>query len=216
MIPVAILNTVNLSNAEKMKYDDLLSRHLEAYQEQYNRVHLNLPSDANNCNLTTEKRLVAFAGSSDFGMVALLFNYERYLLISSSQPGGQPANLQGLWNDKKDAPWDSKYTININAEMNYWPAEVCNIAETTEPLFNMIKDLTETGAITAKDMYGCGRWMAHHNTDLWRIAGPVDGATWGMHPNGGALVSYSFMAALFIFRRFRFPKKMVFCYQRNC
>ena len=180
------LNTVNLTNAEKMKYDDLLNRHLEAYQEQYNRVHLNLPSDANNCNLTTEKRLNAFAGSSDFGMVALLFNYGRYLLISSSQPGGQPANLQGLWNDKKDAPWDSKYTININAEMNYWPAEVCNIAETTEPLFNMIKDLSETGAITAKDMYGCGGWMAHHNTDLWRIAGPVDGATWGMYPNGGA------------------------------
>ena len=180
------LNTVNLSNAEKMKYDDLLTLHLEAYQEQYNRVHLNLPSDENNCNMTTDKRLNSFAGSSDFGMVALLFNYGRYLLISSSQPGGQPANLQGLWNDKKDAPWDSKYTININAEMNYWPAEVCNIAETTEPLFNMIKDLSQTGAITAKDMYGCGGWMAHHNTDLWRIAGPVDGATWGMYPNGGA------------------------------
>ncbi len=179
-------NISYLVNAEKLDYEKLLNRHLEVYQKQYNRVHLSLPSDQNNCNLTTEKRLNSFAGSEDWGMVALLFNYGRYLLISSSQPGGQPANLQGLWNDKENAPWDSKYTININAEMNYWPAEVCNLKETTEPLFLMIKDLSETGAITAKDMYNCGGWMAHHNTDLWRIAGPVDGAAWGMFPNGGA------------------------------
>lgn len=179
-------NISYLVNAEKLDYEKLLNRHLEVYQKQYNRVHLSLPSDQNNCNLTTEKRLNSFAGSEDWGMVALLFNYGRYLLISSSQPGGQPANLQGLWNDKENAPWDSKYTININAEMNYWPAEVCNLKETIEPLFLLIKDLSETGAITAKDMYNCGGWMAHHNTDLWRIAGPVDGAAWGMFPNGGA------------------------------
>ena len=179
-------NKTFLINAEKSNYENLLERHIEAYQKQYNRVHLSLPSDQKNCNLTTEKRLNSFAGSEDWGMVALLFNYGRYLLISSSQPGGQPANLQGLWNDKKDAPWDSKYTININAEMNYWPAEVCNLTETNVPFFSMIKDLSQTGAITAKDMYNCGGWMAHHNTDLWRIAGPVDGATWGMFPNGGA------------------------------
>ena len=115
-----------------------------------------------------------------------MFNYGRYLLISSSQPGGQPANLQGIWNNKVDAPWDSKYTININAEMNYWPAEVCNLTETNSPLFSMIRDLSETGAVTAKQMYGCGGWMAHHNTDLWRISGIVDGCYWGMFPNGGA------------------------------
>ena len=120
------------------------------------------------------------------GMVELMFNYGRYLLISSSQPGGQAANLQGVWNQEHMAPWDSKYTININAEMNYWPAEVCGLTETTEPLFSMIKDLSETGAITAREMYGCGGWMAHHNTDIWRIAGPVDAADWGMYPNGGA------------------------------
>jgi alpha-L-fucosidase 2 len=176
----------SLINAEKSNYEQILENHLKEYQKQYNRVRLSLPSDQRNCNLTTEKRLNSFAGSEDWGMVALLFNYGRYLLISSSQPGGQPANLQGLWNDKKDAPWDSKYTININAEMNYWPAEVCNLTETTVPFFSMIKDLSQTGAITAKDMYNCGGWMAHHNTDLWRIAGPVDGATWGMFPNGGA------------------------------
>ena len=115
-----------------------------------------------------------------------MMQYGRYLLISSSQPGGQAANLQGVWNDKMNAPWDSKYTININAEMNYWPALVGNLAETQEPLFSMVKDLSETGAVTAKQMYGCKGWMAHHNTDIWRIAGPVDGTPWGMFPTGGA------------------------------
>ena len=174
-----------LNQARQHSYEELLRRHVEAYQAQYNRVRLNLSSTANS-QLTTEKRLQSFAGSSDWGMVALLFNYGRYLLISSSQRGGQPANLQGLWNDKTDAPWDSKYTININAEMNYWPSEVCNLAETNEPFFRMIRDLSETGAVTARTMYRCGGWVAHHNTDLWRVAGPVDGAFWGMYPNGGA------------------------------
>ena len=174
-----------LNHALQYSYEELLSRHIEAYQAQYNRVKLNLPS-TDNSQLTTENRLNKFTGSKDWGMIALLFNYGRYLLISSSQPGSQPANLQGLWNDKQDAPWDSKYTININAEMNYWPSEVCNLTETNEPFFSMIRDLSETGAKTAKTMYGCGGWVAHHNTDLWRIAGPVDGAFWGMYPNGGA------------------------------
>ena len=115
-----------------------------------------------------------------------MMQYGRYLLISSSQPGGQPANLQGVWNDKMKAPWDSKYTININAEMNYWPALVGNLAETQQPLFSMVRDLSVTGATTARQMYGCGGWVAHHNTDLWRIAGPVDGTPWGMFPTGGA------------------------------
>ena len=174
-----------LTSAHQYNYEELLNRHVEAYKKQYDRVKLNLPSTTNS-QLTTEKRLDKFTGSKDWGMVALLFNYGRYLLISSSQPGSQPANLQGLWNDKANAPWDSKYTININAEMNYWPSEVCNLTETNEPFFRMIRDLSETGAITAKQMYGCSGWMAHHNTDLWRIAGPVDGAFWGMYPNGGA------------------------------
>ena len=119
-------------------------------------------------------------------MVSLMMQYGRYLLISSSQPGGQPANLQGVWNAQVNAPWDSKYTININAEMNYWPALVGNIAETQQPLFSMIRDLSETGAKTAQEMYGCKGWVAHHNTDLWRVAGPIDGTTWGMFPTGGA------------------------------
>ena len=181
----AAKNASLLAAAEKYNFETLLKRNLKAYKAQYDRVRLNLPSGAN-ASLPTDRRLDRFYGSDDMGMVALLFNYGRYLLIASSQPGGQPANLQGVWNDKRNAPWDSKYTININAEMNYWPAEVCNLSETAEPLFKMVKDLSETGAETARVMYGCGGWVAHHNTDLWRIAGPIDGAAWGMFPNGGA------------------------------
>ena len=174
-----------LDKAAKISYKKLLKRHVTAYGEQYGRCSIRLHSGAN-AALPTDKRKEAFQDSDDMGMVALIFNYGRYLLISSSQPGGQPANLQGIWNDEVMAPWDSKYTININAQMNYWPAEVCGLSESLVPFFGMIKDLSETGAVTAKQMYGCGGWMAHHNTDLWRIAGPVDGAFWGMYPNGGA------------------------------
>lgn len=179
-------------------YKQLLANHIKKYQEQYNRVKLILPK-SDDSSLATDKRLAAFEEKSnhtsqsstlssqlDLDMVALMMQYGRYLLISSSQPGGQAANLQGVWNDKMNAPWDSKYTININAEMNYWPALIGNLAETQEPFFSMIKDLSETGAKTAKEMYGCRGWVAHHNTDLWRIAGPVDGTPWGMFPTGGA------------------------------
>ena len=162
----------------------LAEDHLKKYQEQYNRVSLSLPRCGKE-NMPTDQRLATFDGT-DLDMASLMMQYGRYLLISSSQPGGQPANLQGVWNDKLNAPWDSKYTININAEMNYWPALIGNLAETQEPFFSMIKDLSETGAKTAQEMYGCGGWVAHHNTDLWRIAGPVDGTTWGMFPTGGA------------------------------
>ena len=177
-------NNQVLGSLRDKSYKQLLKDHLDKYQEQYNRVSLTLPKSENS-GLETDKRLQAFDGK-DLDMVSLMMQYGRYLLISSSQPGGQPANLQGVWNNKMDAPWDSKYTININAEMNYWPALVGNLAETQQPLFSMIRDLSETGAKTAREMYGCRGWMAHHNTDLWRIAGPVDGTTWGMFPTGGA------------------------------
>ena len=180
-----------LSAASVYSFDELLKRHVAKYKALYDRVELSLGDKTPNYDLNTYDRLEGFnatlASQPDLGMVELMFNYGRYLLISASlEKDGQPANLQGIWNDKADAPWDSKYTININAEMNYWPAEVCNIAETAEPLFSMIRDLSQTGAVTARQMYGCRGWMAHHNTDLWRIAGPVDGAAWGMFPNGGA------------------------------
>lgn len=185
---VAARNAALLDKAEKMSFSTMLKRHVAMYKSQYDRVRFHLPS-TDNSKLPTAQRLDKFDGSGDMGMVALLFNYGRYLLISSSQKGGQPANLQGVWNDKVYAPWDSKYTININTEMNYWPAEVCNLSETAEPLFSMIRDLSETGSKTARVMYGCRGWMAHHNTDIWRIAGVVDGAFWGMFPNGGGWLS---------------------------
>ena len=186
-------NNQTLDEVKKKTYKQLLADHLKHYQEQYNRVSLDLTKKNGknilnkNAMLPTDQRLAAFEKDpSDLDLVSLMMQYGRYLLISSSQPGGQPANLQGVWNDKMNAPWDSKYTININAEMNYWPALVGNLAETQQPLFEMTRELSETGAKTAKDMYGCKGWMAHHNTDLWRIAGPVDGTPWGMFPTGGA------------------------------
>ena len=181
-------NNQTLDGIKGKPYKQLLADHIKKYQEQYNRVQLTLGSPAgktNGSSLPTDKRLGAFDGT-DLDMVSLMMQYGRYLLISSSQPGGQPANLQGVWNDKMNAPWDSKYTININAEMNYWPALIGNLAETQEPLFEMTRELSETGAKTAKEMYDCKGWVAHHNTDLWRIAGPVDGTPWGMFPTGGA------------------------------
>ncbi len=185
-------NNLVLGSLRGKSYKKLLKDHIKKYQEQYNRVSLTLTSQTSQTSntshtstLPTDKRLAAFDGK-DLDMVSLMMQYGRYLLISSSQPGGQPANLQGVWNNKMDAPWDSKYTININAEMNYWPALVGNLAETQQPLFSMIRDLSQTGTKTAKEMYDCPGWVAHHNTDLWRIAGPVDGTTWGMFPTGGA------------------------------
>ena len=179
------INAARLAAAAKMSYRTLRERHVNAYYEQYGRSAINLPAGGN-AALPTDQRLDKFTGSDDMGMVELMFNYGKYLLISSSQPGGQPANLQGIWNNEFMAPWDSKYTININTEMNYWPAEVCGLTECVEPLFEMVRDLSVTGAVTARQMYDCRGWVAHHNTDLWRISGPVDGAFWGMFPNGGA------------------------------
>ena len=181
-------NNQTLAGVKGKAYKQLLKEHLKKYQEQYDRVSLELssnPRESRASSIPTDQRLTTFDGS-DLDMVSLMMQYGRYLLISSSQPGGQPANLQGVWNDKKNAAWDSKYTININAEMNYWPSTVGNLVENQQPLFAMIKDLSETGVKTAQEMYGCKGWVAHHNTDLWRIAGPVDGTTWGMFPTGGA------------------------------
>ena len=184
-------NDATLAALSGKNYKQLLKAHLQKYHEQYDRVELTLgPADKSagvvaTAALPTDQRLARFDGS-DLGLVALMMQYGRYLLISSSQPGGQAANLQGMWNDKPYAMWDSKYTININAEMNYWPSLVGNLVENQEPLLTLTRDLSETGRKTAEVMYGCKGWVAHHNTDLWRVAGPIDGTTWGMFPTGGA------------------------------
>ena len=174
-----------LKEALKKPYDKALSDHIAAYQKQFNRVVLNLaPTEAS--KEETPVRVKNFNKGNDQNLVALMFQFGRYLLISSSQPGGQPANLQGIWNNQLMAPWDGKYTVNINTEMNYWPAEVTNLAETHQPLFQMVKELSESGQGTARALYGCNGWVLHHNTDIWRSTGPVDAASWGQWPNGGA------------------------------
>lgn len=174
-----------LADVDGHDYGKLKAAHVKAYKEQFDRVKLELP-DVESSSADTDVRVAGFRDVYDPSLMALLFNYGRYLLICSSQPGGQPANLQGIWNDSMDAPWDSKYTININTEMNYWPAEVTNLAETHQPLFDMVEELALTGARTARVLYDAKGWVVHHNTDLWRACGPVDYATFGMWPNGGA------------------------------
>ena len=177
-----------LEAAIEKSYKDLLKDHIADYQRYFNRVDLDL-GKTESVNKTTDVRVEEFATTNDPQLVELYFQFGRYLLISSSRPGGQPANLQGIWNDQLMPPWDSKYTVNINAEMNYWPSEITNLSELNEPLVQMVKELSETGQKTAQDMYGANGWVLHHNTDIWRINGPIDGATWGMWLMGGAWLS---------------------------
>ncbi|MBK9509088.1 MAG: glycoside hydrolase family 95 protein [Cytophagaceae bacterium] len=179
-------NTMN--KAFPKPYTTLRNSHISAYKKYFDRVKIDL-GDSPASKLPTDERLKNFRNTNDPQMVALYYQYGRYLLISSSQPGGQPANLQGIWNHRINPPWDSKYTININAEMNYWPAEKTNLSELHEPFLKMVKELSETGKETAKSMYGARGWMAHHNTDIWRATGAIDGAFWGMWTAGGGWVS---------------------------
>ncbi|HEU4779569.1 MAG TPA: glycoside hydrolase family 95 protein [Steroidobacteraceae bacterium] len=176
---------VQVAAAASKTYDALRAAHMTDHARLFSRVKLDLPVTAA-AQQPTDLRIRASQTSDDPQLAALYFQYARYLLLGCSRPGTQPANLQGLWNDKLSAPWGSKYTININTEMNYWPAEPANLAECVQPLVSMVKDLAITGAVTARVNYGARGWVAHHNTDLWRATGPIDGANWGMWPTGGA------------------------------
>ncbi len=174
-----------LSAAAGKSTEELRENHLADYQELFHRVQLDLGrTDA--VNRPTNERIADFAAGDDPQLAALYYQFGRYLMISSSRPGTQPANLQGVWNEGTNPPWQSKYTININTEMNYWPVESGNLAECVDPLISMVKDLSVTGARTAKEMYDARGWVVHHNTDLWRASAPIDGANWGMWPMGGA------------------------------
>jgi len=173
-----------ITSASKKSLDRLRRDHIGEHQRLFRRVRLDLGStDA--AKLPTDERIKQFATGTDPQLATLYFQFGRYLLISSSRPGGQPANLQGLWAEGLNPPWGGKYTININTEMNYWPAETCNLGECVGPLMAMVDELTETGARAAKMHWGAGGWVAHHNTDLWRAASPIDGP-WGHWPTGGA------------------------------
>ena len=188
----------DLAAISKRKFSDVLADQRADHQKLFRRVNLNLEADIlplpadNPAKLPTDERLknIKTTGlTKDPGLAALYFQYGRYLLIASSRAGGQPANLQGVWNEELNPPWESKWTLNINAEMNYWPAEVCNLSECHEPLFGLIEDLAVSGARTAKEQYGAHGWVAHHNTDLWRGTAPINNID-GIWPTGGAWLCY--------------------------
>lgn len=175
-----------LSGAMALGYEALKALHTQTYKKYYERVKLDLGDD-HYANVPMNKRIEQFGKVTDNYLVATYFQFGRYLLISSSQPDNMnPANLQGIWNDKMFPSWDSKYTTNINLEMNYWPSEVTNLTELNEPLFKLIREIYEQGKKTARDMYGAEGWVLHHNTDQWRITGPVDRAQTGLWPMGSA------------------------------
>lgn len=180
-------NDSTLGRLRGVPFERLLSDHLRDYRQLFRRVSIDLGRSAPAVAAApTDHRLARFASQSDPELVALLFQYGRYLLIASSRPGGQPANLQGLWNDSNRPPWGSKWTVNVNTEMNYWLAEPTGLGELTAPLFAMIRDASETGARTARVHYDQPGWVLHHNTDLWRGTAPIDGPQWGLWPMGGA------------------------------
>jgi len=174
-----------LKTLEGKSYGEIKKAHIEEHQKLFRRVSIDLGSTPNSF-LPTDQRRQKFDGYNDPNLAALCFQFGRYMLISSSRPGTQPANLQGIWNKDMNPSWDSKYTTNINTEMNYWPAEVGNLSECAEPLFQMIKELTDQGRAVAQEHYGARGWVYHQNTDIWRVAAPMDGPDWGAFNTGGA------------------------------
>jgi alpha-L-fucosidase 2 len=179
----AAQNQKNLDRVREKSYSALRKAHIADYRKLYARTNLDLGPQPER---PTDIRVREFARGKDPQLAALHFAFGRYLLIACSRPGGRPATLQGLWNDSLTPPWDSKYTININTQMNYWPAGPANLLECYEPLLTMLPEVAESGERTARTQYGARGWVCHHNTDGWRGTAPVDGAFWGMWPLGGA------------------------------
>ncbi len=177
--------TENLESALQKEVSTIRKQHIDDYQQYFERVSLDLGTSTSETK-PTDVRIEEFTIGHDPQLITLCYQFGRYLLISSSRPGGQPANLQGIWNHRLTPPWDSKYTVNINAEMNYWPSEICHLPEMNEPFIQMIRELSEAGVETARTMYGAEGWVMHHNTDIWRMTGPIDGSFWGMWPMGSA------------------------------
>ncbi|MBS4197403.1 glycoside hydrolase family 95 protein [Lederbergia citri] len=182
-------NEESLAEAMSISYEQLKAEHIKDYQSLFNRFKFSLDYEQPENLLDTDDRVKKY-GANDLGMVELLFQYGRYLLISSSREGTQPANLQGIWNDLTRAPWSSNYTLNINAEMNYWPAEITNLGECHRPLIKLVSELAVNGEKMVSERYGLRGWAAHHNTDLWRKADPVGGdrhgdPIWAFWPMAG-------------------------------
>jgi len=174
-----------LAAVEGKSYDVLRAAHTADHRGLFRRVSLDLGRTPA-VGKDTDVRVREFKGGDDPHLATLLFQYGRYLLIASSRAGSQPANLQGIWNDKLAPPWDSKWTVNINTEMNYWPAEATGLGECVEPLVDMLADCAETGAKTARGHYDCGGWVLHHNTDVWRGTAPINASNHGIWVTGGA------------------------------
>jgi alpha-L-fucosidase 2 len=174
-----------LRAAEDRAYERLCRRHVADHRRLFRRAAFEVGA-GHATGEPTDERIRKFAEQNDPELMELYFQYGRYLMIASSRPGSQPANLQGIWNDKIDPPWESKWTVNINTEMNYWPAEVTGLSECHEPLFDMLEDVAESGAKTAKAHYDCRGWVLHHNTDLWRGTAPINAANHGIWVTGGA------------------------------
>ena len=195
-----------LESVEGKSYEQLKEAHIQEYRGLFDQLSVDLGK--NNDSLPTDVRLARFASSPDPSFVALYMQYGRYLLISSSRPGTRPANLQGIWNDQLFPPWDSKYTSNINVEMNYWPAELLNLSECHEPLFKMVEEMAEVGQKTAKAHYGAEGWVSHHNTDLWRGTAPINASNHGIWVTGGAWLS------LHMWEHFRFTGDTTFLEER--
>jgi alpha-L-fucosidase 2 len=208
------LTKSTLAAAEKKSFNALRRAHVAEHRRLFRRVQLDLGA-TEAVQLPTDERIKRFAATNDPQLVALYFQFGRYLLISSSRPGCQPANLQGLWNDSMNPPWGSKYTININTEMNYWPAESCNLAECIEPLMAMTMDLTETGARTARVHYGARGWVAHHNTDLWRASAPIDAPQYGFWPTGRRVALPEPVGTLRVQRRQAVPRETLSSHERR-
>jgi len=187
-----------LSGAKDFRFNDLRRRHVQDYHELFNRVSLKIGEQGPQSQLTTDDRILQFSNGKDPSLAALFFQYGRYLMISGSRKGGQPLNLQGIWNKDIIPPWASAYTMNINLEMNYWPAEVTNLSECHEPFFTAVKELAKKGTTTAWRMYGNRGWVAHHNMSIWRQAEPVDLCPCSFWPMGaGWLVSHFWEHYLF-------------------
>ncbi|QAY68018.1 glycoside hydrolase family 95 protein [Paenibacillus protaetiae] len=178
-----------LAEAMALPYESLRAAHTEDFGALFNRVSIRLGEPLAPEELSTEERIAEY-GAKDPGLVELLYQYGRYLLISSSRPGTQPANLQGIWNKELRAPWNSNWTLNINAEMNYWPAETANLAECHEPLLDLIGSLSVNGRATAETNYGARGWTTHHNADIWAYTAPAGSdPVWAMWPMGGVWLS---------------------------
>ena len=178
-----------LARLQSTSFDQVRESHTTDYQKLFNRFDVQF-TENDRVKLPTNERIIAFSKTPDDPqLLALYIQYGRYLLISSSRPGTQPANLQGIWNDQLAPAWDSKWTVNINTEMNYWPAEIANLAECQEPLYGMIADCAETGKLVAKEHYNASGWVLHHNTDIWRGAAPINHSNHGIWVTGGAWLS---------------------------